>query len=168
MTKDELKAVQAPLKDRYRDDAASAQTTIRVTGELDVPQLVCRMETGRGPITSAGLHPMAGGDPQFACSANMLLEALIGCAGVTLSAVATAMEIPIANGRITAEGDLDFRGTLGISKDVPIGFSAIRLIIELATTAEQAQLDKLGQLTERYCVVAQSLTPKPQVVCSRI
>jgi len=110
---------------------------------------------------------MAGGDPKLACSANMLLEALIGCAGVTLSAVATAMEIPITGGRITAEGDLDFRGTLGISKDVPIGFTEIRLLIELHTTAEEAQLEKLAQLAERYCVVAQSLSPKPKVSCRR-
>lgn len=167
MTKDELRALQTPLKEKYRQDAAAAQTTIRVTGELDLPRLVCRIETGRGPVTEAGLHPMAGGDPKLACSANMLLEALIGCAGVTLSAVATAMEIPIVSGRITAEGDLDFRGTLGISKDVPIGFTEIRLLIELKTTAEDSQLEKLAQLAERYCVVAQSLSPKPKVSCRR-
>ncbi len=167
MTKDELRSVQTPLKEKYRQDAATAQTTIRVVGQLDVPHLVCRIETGRGAVTEAGLHPLAGGDPKYACSANMLLEALIGCAGVTLSAVATAMEIPIASGRITAEGDLDFRGTLGLSKDVPIGFTDIRLIIELETTAEDSQLEKLGQLAERFCVVAQSLSPKPKVSCRR-
>lgn len=167
MTSDELRAIQTPIKERYRQDASAAQTTISVTGQLDVPRLVCRIETGRTAITEAGLHPLAGGDPKFACSANMLLEALIGCAGVTLSAVATAMNIPIESGTISAEGDLDFRGTLGISKDVPIGFTAIRLIIQLKTSAEDAQLAKLGQLAERYCVVAQSLSPKPTVVCRR-
>lgn len=168
MTKDELRNMQTPIKDRYRQDAAAAQTTIRVTGELDVPRLICRIETGRGAVTEAGLHPMAGGDPKYACSADMLLESLIGCAGVTLCAVATAMEIPISGGKITAEGDLDFRGTLGISKEVPIGFSAIRLLFELQTTAEPAQLDKLAQLAERYCVVAQSLSPKPTVTCRAV
>jgi uncharacterized OsmC-like protein len=167
MTKDGLRGLQTPLKEMYRQDASAAQTTIRVAGDLDVPRLVCRIETGRGAVTEAGLHPMAGGDPNLACSANMLLEALIGCAGVTLSAVATAMEIPISSGRIVAEGDLDFRGTLGISKDVPIGFTDIRLTIELNTSAEDSQLEKLGQLSERYCVVAQSLSPKPKVTCRR-
>lgn len=167
MTKDELRAVQTPLKDKYRQDEAAAQATITVTGELDVPEQLCRIETGREPVTQAGLHPMAGGDARFACSANMLLESLVGCAGVTLSAVATAMEIPIGGGRITADGDLDFRGTLGISKDAPIGFKAIRLSVVLQTAAEDSQLEKLAQLTERYCVVAQSLSPKPQITCRR-
>lgn len=168
MTKDELRAVQAPLKEKYRQEPATALATLTVTGELDVPRQVCRIPTGRTAITEAGLHPMAGGDAKYACSANMLLESLIGCAGVTLSAVATAMEIPIAGGQITAEGDLDFRGTLGISKDVPVGFQSIRLIVRLQTAAEDAQLEKLAQLTERYCVVAQSLTPKPTIVCRRV
>lgn len=167
MTKDELRAAQTPLKEKYRQDAATAQATITVVGELDVLRQVCRIATGRGAVTEAGLHPLAGGDPKYACSANMLLEALVGCAGVTLSAVATAMEIPIASGQLTAEGDLDFRGTLGISKDVPVGFQEIRLSIVLQTMAEESQLEKLAQLTERYCVVAQSLSPKPTVTCRR-
>ena len=168
MTKDELRAVQTPLKEQYRQEPATALATLRVSGQLDVPAQVCRVETGRGPVTEAGLHPMAGGDPRFACSANMLLEALIGCAGVTLSAVATAMDIPVTQGRITAEGDLDFRGTLGLSKEVPVGFTEIRLLIELQTTAEDSQLEKLVQLTERYCVVAQSVTPRARTTCRRM
>lgn len=167
MTKDELRAVQAPLKEKYRQDPATALVTLSVTGTLDVPQQLCRIETGRGQVTEAGLHPMAGGDATYACSANMLLESLVGCAGVTLSAVATAMEIPIAGGKITADGNLDFRGTLGLSKDVPVGFTEIRLTVSLQTTADDGQLEKLAQLTERYCVVAQSLSPKPTVVCRR-
>jgi uncharacterized OsmC-like protein len=167
MTNDELRALQTPLKERYRQEPATARATISAQGELDVGRLTCRVETGRGPVAEAGLHPMAGGDPQFACSANMLLEALVGCAGVTLCAVATAMNIPIAAGTLRAEGDLDFRGTLGVSKETPVGFLALRLTIELATAADDAQLEKLAQLTERYCVVAQSLSPKPTVHCRR-
>ena len=168
MTNDELRVVQTPLKEKYRRDAAAALATMTATGTLDPTRLVCRIETGRGDVTEAGLHPMAGGDPRLACSANMLLEALVGCAGVTLSAVATAMNIPIATGTLTAEGDLDFRGTLGVDKETPVGFLAIRLKIDLATTADDAQLGKLAQLTERYCVVAQSLSPKPTVTCRRV
>jgi uncharacterized OsmC-like protein len=167
MTHEELRALQTPLKDRYRHDPQSARATITATGRLDPARLVCRIETGRGPVTEAGLHPMAGGDPNLACSANMLLEALVGCAGVTLCAVAAAMNIPIESGTLTAEGDLDFRGTLGVSRDVPVGFLSLRLMIDLAASAEDAQLEKLAQLTERYCVVAQSLSPKPIVTCRR-
>lgn len=168
MTSDELKALQTPFKERYRQEPASALATIRVTGELDVPRLVCRIATGRGPVTEAGLHPMAGGDATLACSANMLLEALVGCAGVTFSAVATAMNVPIAGGTVTAEGDLDFRGTLGVSRDVPVGFLAIRLIIDVQSSDEPSRLEKAAQLTERYCVVAQSLSPKPVVTCRKV
>jgi len=170
MTDQELRALQAPLKDRYRTDPATAQATITVRGTLDLPRLACRIETGRGSVTEAGLHPLAGGDGRFACSADMLLESLVGCAGVTLSAVATAMNIPITAGTLTAEGDLDFRGTLGVAKDAPIGFTAVRLRIDLNTTADDAQLEKLAKLTERYCVVAQSLSDaaRPQVTCRRI
>ncbi len=170
MNDQQLRAVQAPLKDRYRADPESAKKTLRVQGTLDLERIACRIETGRGPVTEAGLHPMAGGDRSFACSADMLLEALIGCAGVTLCAVATAMTIPITAGTIVAEGDVDFRGTLGISKDVPIGFMAIRLIIELQTTADDAVLEKLAKLTERYCVVAQSLSEaaRPTVTIRRV
>lgn len=169
MTDQQLRAIQAPLKDRYRAEPATALATLRVSGTLDLPHLVCRIETGRGVLTNAGLHPMAGGDGSFACSADMLLEALVGCAGVTLCAVATAMNLPITAGTMTAEGDLDFRGTLGVSRDAPVGFTAIRLLVDLDTTADDAVLAKLGQLTERYCVVAQSLNEaaRPQVTCRR-
>lgn len=169
MTDHELRALQAPIKERYRSDPAAAQATLVVRGTLDVPQLACRIETGRGPVTEAGLHPLAGGDGTFACSADMLLEALIGCAGVTLCAVATAMNIPIAGGEIVAEGDLDFRGTLGVAKDGPVGFTAIRVRIELDTTADDAALEKLAKLTERFCVVAQSLSEpaRPRLTCHR-
>lgn len=167
MNDQELRAIQAPLKDRYRTDPTSALATLRVTGTLDLPRLACRIDVGHGPVVEAGLHPYAGGDGTFKCSADMLLEALIGCAGVTLCAVATAMNLPITGGTIAAEGDLDFRGTLGVARDVPIGFTAIRLIIALDTTADDAQLTKLGQLTERYCVVAQSLNVHPVVTCRR-
>ncbi|MDP1797475.1 MAG: OsmC family protein [Planctomycetaceae bacterium] len=169
MNDQQLRSLQAPLKDRYRNDPDSAKKTLKVRGTLDLEQVACRIETGRGPVTEAGLHPMAGGDGHFACSADMLLEALLGCAGVTLCAVATAMAIPIAAGTITAEGDVDFRGTLGVSKDVPVGFMAIRLIIDLQTTADDATLEKLAKLTERYCVVAQSLSEaaRPSVTIRR-
>jgi uncharacterized OsmC-like protein len=169
MTDQELRALQAPLKERYKTDPAAARKTITIRGMLDLPRLACRIETGRGPVTEAGLHPLAGGDGPFACSADMLLEALVGCAGVTLSAVATAMNIPIAAGAIVAEGDLDFRGTLGVAKDAPVGFSAIRLRLELNTTADDATLEKLAKLTERYCVVAQSLSDaaRPTVTWQR-
>jgi uncharacterized OsmC-like protein len=170
MTDHELRALQAPLKERYRDQPATAQATLTVQGTLDVDRLVCNIQTGRGPVTAAGLHPLAGGDGSFACSADMLLEALVGCAGVTACAVATALNIPITTGTLIAEGDLDFRGTLGVSKDAPIGFTAIRLRLELKTTADDAQLEKLAKLTERYCVVAQSLSDaaKPRVECRRV
>lgn len=170
MNDQQLRALQAPLKDRYRNDPASAKSTLKVRGTLDLERLACRIDTGQGPVTEAGLHPMAGGDGRFKCSADMLLEALIGCAGVTLCAVATAMAIPITAGTIAAEGDVDFRGTLGVSKDVPVGFLAIRLIIELQTSAEEVVLQKLASLTERYCVVAQSLSEaaRPQVTIRRV
>ncbi len=170
MNNDELRAVQAPLKDRYRNDPVSAKKTLTVRGTLDLERIAVRIETGRGPVTEAGLHPMAGGDRRFACSADMLLEALIGCAGVTLCAVATAMSIPITAGTIAAEGDVDFRGTLGVSKDVPIGFLAVRVTVDLETSADDAQLEKLGKLTERYCVVAQSLSEaaRPVVTIRRV
>jgi uncharacterized OsmC-like protein len=169
MNDQQLRALQAPLKDRYRTDPESAKKTLKVHGTLDVERIAVRMETGRGPVTEAGLHPMAGGDPVFACSADMLLESLIGCAGVTLCAVATAMSIPITGGTIAAEGDVDFRGTLGVNKDVPVGFLAVRIFIDLQTTADDAQLEKLAKLTERYCVVAQSLSEaaRPTVTIRR-
>jgi uncharacterized OsmC-like protein len=170
MTADELRALQASLKDRYRDDPAAAQVTLTIRGQLDVARVACHIETGRGSITRAGLHPMTGGDGTWACSADMLLEALIGCAGVTLCAVATAMNIPVTGGTVTAEGDLDFRGTLGVSKEAPVGFRAIRLTCALQSTADDGQLEKLAKLTERYCVVAQSLSEsaRPRVECHRV
>jgi len=169
MTADELRTLQAPLKDGYRENPRSAQTTLTVHGELDVEQVVCRIVTGRGAVTEAGLHPMTGGNGRWACSADMLLEALVGCAGVTLCAVATAMSIPVAGGTVTAEGDLDFRGTLGVSKEAPVGFKAIRLRCELQTTADDGQLGELAKLVERYCVVAQSLSEsaRPRIECRR-
>ena len=170
MTAEELRALQAPLKDRYREDPATARATLTVRGALDVGRVVCRIETGRGPVTSAGLHPMTGGDGSWACSADMLLEALVGCAGVTLCAVATAMNIPVTGGTLMAEGDLDFRGTLGVSKESPVGFRAIRVTCALQTTADEGQLEQLAKLTERYCVVAQSLSEsaRPRVECRRV
>lgn len=169
MTPDELRALQAPLKDRYREDPTASQTTFIVQGELDVGSVACRIATGRGSVIEAGLHPMTGGDGSWACSADLLLEALVGCAGVTLCAVATAMSIPVTGGTVTAEGDLDFRGTLGVSKEAPVGFKSIRLRCDLQTTADDAQLEKLAKLVERYCVVAQSLSDsaRPRIECRR-
>lgn len=168
MTDGELKALQAPLKERYRSEPATALATLTARGELDQGRIVCRIPAGGGAVIEAGLHEMAGGDGSCDCSAQMLLEALVGCAGVTLCAVATAMNIAIASGAVVAEGDLDFRGTLGVSRETPVGFTAIRLRIALATAAEDSSLTKLGQLTERYCVVAQSLAVRPTVEVTRI
>ena len=160
MNADELRARQAPLKSRYREEPTAAAVTLRAEGGLDVPALTCNIETGRNPVP-VGLHPFAGGDGCSACSGDMLLEALVGCAGVTLSAVATAMGIPIRGGKVTAEGDLDFRGTLGVSKEVPIGFKTIRLKFNLDTDANAEQLANLHKLTERYCVIFQTLKTPP-------
>jgi len=156
MNADELRALQQPLKSEYKENPASAQVTLSSTGQLNVARLVCGLDTHAGAI-EAGLHPKAGGDGTLACSGDMLLEALVGCAGVTLSAVATAMSIEITEGSIAAEGDMDFRGTLGIDRETAIGFERIRLRFNLSSPAEQAQLEKLVQLTERYCVVYQTL-----------
>lgn len=156
MTADELKQRQAPLKSKYRDDPASALCTLRVAGTLDPARVACAIDTW-GRRVEAGLHPAAGGDGTFACSADMLLEALVGCAGVTLLAVATALQVPIQGGTVIAEGDVDFRGTLGVSREVPVGFLAIRLTFTLDGDATPEQLESLKKLCERYCVVAQSL-----------
>jgi uncharacterized OsmC-like protein len=156
MNAEELRARQAPLKNRYREDPASARQTLKVRGTLDVANLACRIETGR-PGVPVGLHSAAGGDGSWACSGDMLLEALVGCAGVTLLAVATALGITVRSGSVIAEGDLDFRGTLGVSKEAPVGFGAIRLQFDLDTDASTEQRIKLLQLTERYCVIAQTL-----------
>jgi len=164
----DLRARQQPLKQRYRDDPASARTTFRVRGDLDLDNVVCRIETGRGPVIAAGLHEMAGGDGSWACSGDLLLEALVGCAGVTFCAVATSMGLDIAGGEIVAEGDLDFAGTLGVIREAPVGFTAIRLNIGIKSSAEDAELRKLCLLTERYCVVAQSLNVRPTVEFHRM
>lgn len=156
MDAEELRALQAPLKTRYRDDPAAAVVTLRAAGEIGEETVTCKVETGR-TVAEAGLHPATGGDGMSLCSGDMLLEALVACAGVTLKAVATALAIPIRSGRVAAEGDLDFRGTLGVAKDAAVGFKAIRLRFDLDTDATPEQLDKLLTLTERYCVVYQTL-----------
>src|ERR1700751_1535496 len=156
MTLDDLRSLQAPLKTRYRDRPDTALMTLRAEGRVG-NNISCKIETGKARV-EAGLHPATGGDVSSACSADMLLEALVGCAGVTLSAVATALGIPLRNATIRAEGDLDFRGTLGVSKDVPVGFKQIRLNFDLITDASEEQLATLIRLTERYCVVYQTLS----------
>lgn len=155
MKTDDLRALQAPLKQQYKDDPRQALVTLRASGSLGTG-VSCRVETGRSLI-EAGLHPATGGSGLQACSGDMLLEALAACAGVTLRAVATALEIPVRGGTVEVEGDLDFRGTLGVSKEVAVGFQAIRLRLQLDTDATQEQLDTLLKLTERYCVVLQTL-----------
>lgn len=169
MKAEELRALQTPLKERYREQPASALQTLTVHGELRQDKVTCVVHTPRGPI-EAGLHPSTGGSGEFACSGDMLLEALVGCAGVTLAAVATAMNIPIKQGKLRAEGDLDFRGTLGVAKDVDIGFKEIRLFIDLDTNAPAEQIDSLIKLTKRYCVIYQTLqkTPSMTTTCNRI
>ena len=156
MNGEELKALQAPIKARYRDDAASALVTLKARGTLDDTSISCKLETGRA-LAAAGLHPATGGSGLELCSGDMLLEALVACAGVTLKAVATALEIPLKRGEVRAEGDLDFRGTLGVDREAPVGFAQIRLTFEVETDAAQDKLDSLFKLTERYCVVYQTL-----------
>jgi len=151
-----LKSLQAPLKAQYRERPETALITLRAEGRVG-ENITCKIETGKARV-EAGLHPGTGGDGQSACSADMLLEALVGCAGVTLRAVATALGIPLRGGTIRAEGDLDFRGTLGVSKDAPVGFKQIRLYFDLDTDASEEQLASLIRLTERYCVVYQTLS----------
>ncbi len=160
MNADELRSLQAPLKQRYRDDPGAAVVTLRARGRLDDGAVSCRVETGKA-LVQAGLHPATGGDGSFACSGDMLLEALVACAGVTLRAVSTALSITLRGGTVSAEGDLDFRGTLGVAKDAPVGFRAIRLRFELDSDAPPEQLAKLVELTERYCVVYQTLRHPP-------
>jgi len=156
MDAEELRALQTPLKERYRAEPAAALVTLRARGSLGEAGVSCRVETGRA-LVEAGLHPATGGDGRAACSGDLLLEALVACAGVTLKAVATALALPLAGGTVSAEGDLDFRGTLGVAKNVPVGFQAIRLRFDLDTDATPEQLDSLLRLTERYCVVYQTL-----------
>ncbi len=155
MTADELKSLQAPLKVQYRERPETALVTLRAKGRIG-GNITCKIETGKARV-EAGLHPATGGDGLSACSADMLLEALVGCAGVTLRAVATALGIQLRDATIQAEGDLDFRGTLGVSKDVPVGFRQIRLHFDLETDASAEQIATLLRLTERYCVVYQTL-----------
>jgi uncharacterized OsmC-like protein len=164
MNADQLRALQAPLKERYRSEPRSAVITLKAEGRVG-DGIACRVETGRA-LVEAGLHPASGGSGLQACSGDMLLEALVACAGVTLEAVATALAIPIANGKVTAEGDLDFRGTLGVAKDAPVGFRAIRLAFHVETSAPEEQKRKLLELTERYCVVLQTLRAAPPVSAS--
>ena len=160
MNADELRALQAPLKDRYRQDAAAARITLKARGALDDASVACKVETGRA-LAIAGLHPATGGSGMELCSGDMLLEALVACAGVTCKAVATALGVALRSGEVEAEGDLDFRGTLGLDKQAPVGFAAIRLTFKLDTDATQEQLDTLMKLTERYCVVLQTLKTPP-------
>jgi uncharacterized OsmC-like protein len=155
MNAEELKALQAPIKERYKKDPAAALITLRAEGRLG-ERLACRVDTGKG-LVEAGLHPATGGSGLQACSGDMLLEALVACAGVTLNAVATALGVKLSDARLTAEGDLDFRGTLGVARDAPVGFRDIRLRFELNTDATPEQVKKLLELTERYCVVMQTI-----------
>jgi uncharacterized OsmC-like protein len=159
--RDELRAVQAPLKERYRERPDAALVTLSAVGKIE-DGVSCSVQTGRA-IAEAGLHPATGGDGSLLCSGDMLLEALVACAGVTLRAVATSLGISVASGYVRAEGDLDFRGTLGVGREAPVGFSAIRLSFDLDTDADEQQLTTLQRLTERYCVVYQTLTAAPAV-----
>jgi uncharacterized OsmC-like protein len=157
-----LRAMQAPLKERYKNNPQAAFITLRAKGTLDSASIACKVETGRA-LAAAGLHPATGGSGLELCSGDMLLEALVACAGVTLKAVATALDIPLRSGRVFAEGDLDFRGTLGVVKDAPVGFAQIRLRFEVDTDAGQDKLDQLLKLTERYCVVYQTIKSGPPI-----
>jgi uncharacterized OsmC-like protein len=161
MLADDLRTLQAPLKDRYRADATAAEVTLSASGTLD-EGISCSVKTGQA-IAAAGLHPASGGDGSLLCSGDMLLEALVACAGVTLRAVATSLEIPVAGGTVSAEGDIDFRGTLGVSNEAPVGLHAIRLHFDIDTTASDEQLATLLKLTERYCVVLQTLASSPEL-----
>ena len=162
MDSNALRALQAPLKDRYKSDPKSATITLKAKGALDDAQIACKVETGRA-LATAGLHPATGGSGLELCSGDMLLEALVACAGVTLKAVSTALDIPLRSGEVSAEGDLDFRGTLGVAKDAPVGFAQIRLRFNVDTDAPQDKLDQLLKLTERYCVVYQTIKSGPPV-----
>jgi uncharacterized OsmC-like protein len=158
----ELRAVQAPIKERYKSDPEAALITLRAKGSLDDSNIACKVETGRA-LAVAGLHPATGGTGLELCSGDMLLEALVACAGVTLKAVSTALAIPLKSGTVSAEGDLDFRGTLGVDREAPVGFREIRLRFDLDTDAPQDKLEQLLTLTERYCVVYQTIAKGPPV-----
>jgi uncharacterized OsmC-like protein len=155
-----LRALQAPLKDRYKTAPEAALITLRAAGEVDEQSVACKVETGRA-LALAGLHPATGGGGLELCSGDMLLEALVACAGVTLKAVATALGVELRSARVEAEGDLDFRGTLGVAKDAPVGFAAIRLAFKIDSPASDEELSTLMKLTERYCVVLQTLRAAP-------
>ena len=157
-----LRATQAPYKERYKTDPAAALITLKAKGSVDQDGISCKVETGRA-LASAGLHPATGGSGLELCSGDMLLEALVACAGVTLKSVATAIEVPLTRGDVVAEGDLDFRGTLGVDKEAPVGFREIRLRFDVGTDAPQDKLDLLLKLTERYCVVYQTIKNGPKV-----
>lgn len=165
MKSEELKVMQAPLKERYREDPRAALITLRAQGKLG-EGVTCKIETGKA-LVAAGLHPATGGNGLSACSGDMLLEALVACAGVTLNAVATALGIELRDATLEAEGDLDFRGTLGVSKEAPVGFQNIRLNIALDTDATEEQIATLIRLTERYCVVYQTLVHSPEITVSK-
>jgi uncharacterized OsmC-like protein len=162
MDANELRAMQAPIKERYKSDAGAALITLKAKGTLDDQSIACKVETGRA-LAVAGLHPATGGSGLELCSGDMLLEALVACAGVTLKAVSTALAIALKSGTVSAEGDLDFRGTLGVDKEAPVGFREIRLHFDVATDAPQDKLDQLLKLTERYCVVYQTIAKGPPV-----
>lgn len=157
-----LKALQAPLKEAYREDAGRALITLRARGAVDDQSIACKIDTGKAMVT-AGLHPATGGTGLELCSGDMLLEALVACAGVTLKAVATALEFRLGEAVVSAEGDLDFRGTLGVARDAPVGFRAIRLAFKLDTDEPKERIDALIKLTERYCVVFQTLSVRPEL-----
>src|SRR5213082_3485023 len=158
----ELRAMQAPIKERYKSEPEAAYITLKAKGVLDDTNIACKVETGRA-LAVAGLHPATGGSGLELCSGDMLLEALVACAGVTLKSVATAIEVPLKSGHVSAEGDLDFRGTLGVDKEAPVGFAEIRLRFDVETDAPQDKLDLLLKLTERYCVVYQTIKNGPKV-----
>ena len=158
----ELRAMQAPIKDRYKSEPGAALITLKAKGTLDDSNIACKVETGRA-LAVAGLHPATGGSGMELCSGDMLLEALVACAGVTLKAVSTALAIPLKSGTVSAEGDLDFRGTLGVDKEAPVGFREIRLTFDVDTNVPQDKLDQLLKLTERYCVVYQTIRSGPAV-----
>src|SRR3569833_3102642 len=165
MDASELRAMQAPIKERYTADTSAAVITLKAKGSVDTEGLTCKVETGRA-LAAAGLPPATGGSGLELCSGDMLLEALVACAGVTLKSVATAIEVPLRTGNVYAEGDLDFRGTLGVDKETPVGFAEIRLRFEVDTDAPQDKLDLLLKLTERYCVVYQTIKNGPKASVS--
>ena len=165
MDRDQLRTAQAPLKEQYRNDPDAAVITLRAEGALSSSHISCSVQTGRA-LVEAGLHPATGGDGSFACSGDMLLQALVACAGVTLRSVATNCGLDV-DGLVRAEGDLDFRGTLGVDRDAPVGFRSIRSIFELQSTAPDDQLDELIASTERYCVVLQTIAGTPELSTTR-